>query len=959
MSTTKKRSSKAAKSKKAAGSKARSRRASAAATTPNDGSPRTASFEAMPEESAPQIQDSNVSRDQLSGRPRKIRGDFDLPMMSGSRSADAEGGDTIAPAVRAFLKANADQTGLRADESSLEVVQEVSTPINRVVHFQQMHEGIPVVDTSIVVQVDDANRVKQVDLGNATATVAQKVGDERKLTAKQAVAAATAAVGEVSLRQPVKDPDEVYFPTDAGLKLGYQLLILTQNPPHDWRVIVDAYSGQILEQKDLLFQVNGQGFVFDPNPVVTAHNNTLRDPTATAGSCGFAGTSVATIDAQRVTRPLLDLKFEGGVHKLEGPFVKMRNFSAPATAPPTEVNANNFKYSSGDARFENVNVYYHIDTIQRYIQSLGITTAHNKQIEADANDNSGGGGAYFSPGDLGVHFGDSGNCRPDRGEEGDCILHEYGHAIQNNQVPGWGGTNPVTGRAETRAMGEGFGDILACVSQAERGGGFQREIFEDWCFVDTGIHGLRRVDGTKVYPTDWHNEEHDDGEIWSAALWNIYRTIGGDSMNAATRKAAADALLKTVILSHHSVAANASMPDGAEAVMNTNAAMAEFRGKHLIQMLNSFHDRGLLRSKVGVDLWIKDAASDTGADVFSGAFWNSPDLWIRNANDNGTTHQTPEFGQDNWFYARVRNRGSQTARAFVVTFNVKPFAGTQFVYPGDWIPFISATVGYNLAPGASMIVKAKWPKALVPPVGTHACWLASAYTPVDPIPSGKHVWEYNNLAQKNMAIVNAIAGDTMTFAFQVGSQFLQQAERFTLEVQRPSKFSTLAMSLFAKDPKVFAPAVIRAAGDNTENGTSPTLVAPPPPSIRFLDDARVEITQGTSRAVRMNLGRGSTLDLDTALAAEKSDKVDFEEEMSDVKPVTDASGISTVALKPGVIGRVPITLLARSPVEVGLKFRIPAETKVGDAVEVDVVQRDSKNNIVGGVSMQVRVNKKK
>ena len=954
MSPTKKKPSKARKTKKAAGTKAKAKSPGAAASATADGTQQPSGSESVPAEAIPQIQDGDVSRDQLSGRPRKIRGDFELPMTA---AMAADGGDTIAPAVREFLKVNADQTGLRADENSLKVVQEVNTEINRVVHFQQMHEGIPVVDTSVVVQVDDANRVRQVDLGNASPTVAEKVGDNRKMTSKQAVAAATAAVGEATLRQPVKDPAEVYFPTDTGLKLAYEVLILTRNPPHDWRVIVDAYSGQILEQKDLLFHVDGQGFVFDPNPVVTANNNTLRDPTATVGTCGFAGTPIATIDAQRVTRTLKGLTFAGGVHKLEGPFVKMRNFGTPNINPPTEVNANNFKYSSGDNRFEAVNCYYHVDTTQRYIQSLGITTAHNKVIECDAHDGVGG-GAFFSPGDGGLHFGDSGACLPNRASDGDVMLHEYGHAIQNNQVPGWGVTSPVTGRRETRAMGEGFGDILACVTLAERGNRFQREFFEDWIFGSTPLRCLRRVDGTKVYPTDWQNQEHADGEIWSAALWNIYRTIGGDSMNAATRTAAADALLKTVILSHHSVAANATMPDGAEAVMNTNASLPEFRGKHLIQMLNSFHDRGLLRSNAGVDLWIKDAPTDTGANVFSGTFWNSPDLWIRNANDNGTTHQAPEFGQDNWFYARVRNRGTQTARAFVVTFNVKPFAGTQFVYPGDWIPYISAAVGYNLAPGASTIVKARWPKALVPPVGTHACWLASAYTPVDPVPSGKHVWEYNNLAQKNLAIVNAIPGDTLTFAFQVGSQFLQATEKFTLEVQRASKFSTLPISIFTKDPKIFAGPVIRDAGDGEETETTAAPVAPPPPTIRFLDPARVEITQGTSRAVRMNLGRGSTLDLDTALGEEKPGDLDFEAEMQDVKPVTDANGISTVAIKAGIVGRVPITLLPRSPVEVGMKFQVPASTKVGDAIDVDVVQRDSKNNIVGGVTMQVVVGKK-
>ena len=316
---------------------------------------------------------------------------------------------------------------------------------------------------------------------------------------------------------------------------------------------------------------------------------------------------------------------------------------------------------------------------------------------------------------MGIHFGDSGPCQADRGEEADAMVHEYGHAIQDNQVPGWGVQNPITMKQETRAMGEGFGDILACVYFADRGGGYQREVFEDWVFAPGG---LRRVDGTKVYPANWNFEEHDDGEIWSAALWNIYKTIGGDSVIVAEREAARNALLKTVILRHDLLTVDASMSDGAEAVMEENAELEDYRGKHLMQMLDSFHDRGLLVTSSQADLYIREASDDPGADSYVGpVFWDSPDLWVRNADDGNTVHQNPENGQDNWFYARVSNRGAVNARAFVVTFNVKPWAGTQFVYPADFVPYVSAAVGFNLAPGGSTIVKAKWPSSLVPAGG--------------------------------------------------------------------------------------------------------------------------------------------------------------------------------------------------------------------------------------------------
>src|SRR5262249_56216231 len=122
-----------------------------------------------------------------------------------------------------------------------------------------------------------------------------------------------------------------------------------------------------------------------------------------------------------------------------------------------------------------------------------------------------------------------------------------------------------------------------------------------------------------------------------------------------------------------------------------------------------------------------DAAGDCGSDCWRGGFWDSPELWVRNADDGGTSHQSPGLGQDNWFHARVNNRhASAVARHFVVCFNVKTFAGTQFVYPADFLPCTAAAAGFDLGPGQSTIVKARWRAADVPPAGTHVCLLAAA-----------------------------------------------------------------------------------------------------------------------------------------------------------------------------------------------------------------------------------------
>jgi hypothetical protein len=125
-------------------------------------------------------------------------------------------------------------------------------------------------------------------------------------------------------------------------------------------------------------------------------------------------------------------------------------------------------------------------------------------------------------------------------------------------------------------------------------------------------------------------------------------------------------------------------------------------------------------------------------------------LWTRQTDDNGTTHQTPLPGQDIFCYARVRNTGAASAHAFVVTFTIQPVAGTEFTYPADFLPPLSAACGFALAPGASTIVKATIPAASVPPAAAQGLLLASVYTPTDQAEAGSHVGEHDNLAQRHL-----------------------------------------------------------------------------------------------------------------------------------------------------------------------------------------------------------------
>jgi hypothetical protein len=82
-------------------------------------------------------------------------------------------------------------------------------------------------------------------------------------------------------------------------------------------------------------------------------------------------------------------------------------------------------------------------------------------------------------------------------------------------------------------------------------------------------------------------------------------------------------------------------------------------------------------------------------------------------------------------------------------------------------------------------VKARWPKAMVGPPGAHVCWLAAALTRFDQPASGSHVWEHNNLAQKNLTVVDAIPGDWIIVPFVIGRLARWRGGRVTLELHLP------------------------------------------------------------------------------------------------------------------------------------------------------------------------------
>jgi len=456
-----------------------------------------------------------VSWNKRSGTPESIFGKLSQPMGEGSELT-----------ARRFLAENAPLFKMSGETGDLELARSHESPLGRHIVFEQRYHGVPVYGAQVTVHFNRAGEV--VAMSNTYQPGVELESVEPQVGRSSAVAHASAALGQNKLSS--FSADLVIYDFNDSFSLAWQVVIPTDGPT--WEMFVDARSGELLgEPRDTNRYVNGTGRVFAVNAVVATRDNSLRDNKDAASAVPDSAYSIVTLQGL-VGNGFLDGQFASSST------TKKRAFNA----------ANSFMFDRSEDGFSETMGYYYIDYAQRYIQSLGFTTVNNRQQVFSVNrfnqDNS-----FYSPNSKEITLGLGG---VDDAEDADVIVHEYGHSIQDNQVPGFGSS------LEAGSMGEGFGDYWAGTVGAQFSGGFQDACLAEWdatSYSSSNPPCLRRLDGAKHYPEAVVGEVHADGEIWSAALWQIRGSIG--AVNAD----------KAILTAHFLLTPRASFNQGANALV--------------------------------------------------------------------------------------------------------------------------------------------------------------------------------------------------------------------------------------------------------------------------------------------------------------------------------------------------------------------------------------------------------
>jgi len=363
--------------------------------------------------------------------------------------------------------------------------------------YQQTWHGLPVLGGYYAVH----------ETGGAPRVVDGRRAVTRLESAKAALGRGD-AVAQASTYGVTRSARLVVVPGMHGARLAWRV-----ETARDKRVLVNAAKGGLISVTDERRYADGTGQVFDPNPIVALQDESLTDQ-------ADSDAAVPAAAYRQVTLHHLD--GNGGLVGDYAAVIGKGKYRKHLAFSPTL----SFVYPRSDDRFEQVNAYYAVDTVQSYLQSLGFTGVNNEaqdlKVDQTKVDNS-----FYSPNTDAITFGTGG---VDDAEDQEVVWHEYGHAVQDAQVPGFGTSE------EAGAIGEGFGDYLAAtMSQATSPDTATTPwvCVADWdsvSYTSTVPHCLRRLDTGKTV-ADKTGEVHDDGEIWSQALWQINTSLGRDTAN--------------------------------------------------------------------------------------------------------------------------------------------------------------------------------------------------------------------------------------------------------------------------------------------------------------------------------------------------------------------------------------------------------------------------------------------
>lgn len=451
------------------------------------------------------------------------------------------------------------------------------SPIGQHIRGREIRGGVPVLGSSVGVHVANDGRVLKVE-----ARPVNLPGDAVLAAVPSALATAS-ALAHLGSTSPMDVATSRWMvESDGALVDVWRVSVVDLAVPVVATVEVRAADGTVLRVVDERRFADGDALVFDPNPIVALQDPSLRQLV----DIGGADADIEEYANARVSLPLLDVDEAGlAAGIMTGPWV---NAIGGAAIPPPLTGEWTVDLTRSAPQFETLMAYTHLDRAQRYFQDVlgfvGPTGVNDESQEVITFPVPGFDNSFYQPGNDLMLLGGGG---VDDGEDAEVILHEYGHAIHDAQVPGWGNTH------EGGSMGEGFGDFLSGAFYASHSSlGYSDTCLMEWDSTSYSSEDptcIRRMDRAKHYPEDMAGEVHDDGELWAQYMWNVRERIvpaseASGMSTADLASARTDRVLTALLTSHFLLSPSATFADAVAALQQV---ADETGNAHLLQVVES------------------------------------------------------------------------------------------------------------------------------------------------------------------------------------------------------------------------------------------------------------------------------------------------------------------------------------------------------------------------------------
>ncbi len=553
-----------------------------------------------------------------------------------------------------------------------------------------------------------------------------------------------------------------------------------------WKALVELTTGSVLYLRALTSNVDGLVFTQDP-------------PTKTGDTSLDSADSNAILNPHRDSVLLSNLGApSGGQQALTGTWATVGQIEGADIAAPTKATGVDFDYDTRTNDFAAVSGYFHVDRIFREIASLGFDVSTyfsntNFPITVDircfdvVNAHCPGNG-MGGIGHVGFGLMDTTDTTNPLGRACDPRVHWHevcGHGILYQFVDG---PNFDFSHSAGDALSGIYFDPESSLNGVD---GTPLGKPGDLRFTYVPWHPSlnRRFDRDVSSGWAWGGS-HDNGgygseEILATTLFNVYRSIGGDSTSLGRRRFASRMAMYLILRSVQNLTP-ATNPNyardfagelmAADLLNWTSEGVDggaynkvirwafERQGDYQVPLVTSGGPGDGSVTAAGKppeqDVYIDDGRA--GGYEFQHVHWHTTTIWNRRTDDAMVGHQEPALGETNYAYVKVKNRGTQTANNVVVKgFHTKPGAG--LLWPNDFEAFTTPSIAVGSVGGNDSDEQIVGPFEWTPNINAygHDCMLmvvsadgdasnVDNFTAGEVIPEWRLVPNDNNVGQRNV-----------------------------------------------------------------------------------------------------------------------------------------------------------------------------------------------------------------